>query len=80
MSRSDAYEKAAFDWAATTDVNNITWEHILKAYRLNLKSCSSKPNACKYVNQISGTSLIWLAFQLNLIFVLGAIVSTIQSV
>ena len=50
MSRSDAYEKAAFDWASAVDINNITREHLFKAYRLNLKPCSSKLNVCKYVD------------------------------
>ncbi|XP_053213440.1 ubiquitin carboxyl-terminal hydrolase 48-like isoform X2 [Panonychus citri] len=40
-------EKAASDWAATVDDNCITWDHILKAYRLHLKSCSVKSNPCK---------------------------------
>ncbi|XP_015782575.1 ubiquitin carboxyl-terminal hydrolase 48 [Tetranychus urticae] len=47
MPRSETNEKATVDWAATVDVNSITWDHILKAYQLRLKSCSVKPNFCK---------------------------------
>ncbi|XP_074604530.1 ubiquitin carboxyl-terminal hydrolase 48-like isoform X2 [Brevipalpus obovatus] len=54
----NATEKLAFDWPQTLDLSTITRDQILRAYRLNLKSCSTKPNPCKR-NCNSNPKCIW---------------------
>ena len=38
-------DQIAWSWAETVEPENISWEHLVLAYRLNLKAC--KRNSCR---------------------------------
>ena len=65
-------ERNAFEWTDKLPLDQINETHIQHAYRLNHKSCVSKPVPCKWVHQqqqsVVEVNTVWISFKLCIFF------------